>query len=90
LRHEIFLFLLQFSATLTNLAQNGKMFHDIPAHKANLPKMGKCFTTILGLSDWSQHCYWHSCLSYGPSRRHRGTWWAQPNQTTHQPPTPKL
>jgi len=48
LRHEIFLFLLQFSATLINLAQNGQIFHENPAHKANLPKMGKCFTTIVG------------------------------------------
>jgi len=28
LRHEIFLFSLQFSATLINLAQNGQMLHD--------------------------------------------------------------
>jgi len=71
LRHEIFLFSLQFSATV-NLAQNGKIFCENQAHKVNLPTMGKCFTAIVGQSDWSRHCYWHSCLTNGQSRRHRG------------------
>jgi len=62
---------LQFSATLINLAQNGAKFNENQAHKVNLPKMGKCFTTV-GQSDWSQHCYWLSCLTYGQFRRHRG------------------
>jgi len=31
-----------------------------------------CFTTIVGQSAWSRHCYWRSCLTYGQSRRHRG------------------
>jgi len=71
LRHEIFLFLLQFSATLINLAQHRHIFYDNQAHKVNLPKMGKYFTTIVGQSDWSRHCYWLSYLTYGQSRGHR-------------------
>jgi len=63
---------LQFSATLVNLAQNGKFFYNNQAHNVNLPKMGKCFTTIVGQSDWSRHSYWLSYLTYGQSRRHRG------------------
>jgi len=63
---------LQFSATLINLAQNGQIFYQNQAHKVNLPKMSKCFTTIVGQSDWSRHCYWLSCLTYGQSRCHRG------------------
>jgi len=54
---------LQFSATLINLTQNGQIFYDNQAHKVNLPKMGKCFTTIVGQSDWFRHCYWLSCLT---------------------------
>jgi len=72
LRHEIFLFSSQISATLVNLAQNGQFFYDEQAHKVNLPKMGKCFTTIVGKSNWSQHSYWLSCLTYAQSLRHRG------------------
>jgi len=45
------LFSLQFSATLINLAQNGQFFYANQAHKVNLPKMGQCFTTIVGQSD---------------------------------------
>jgi len=63
---------LQFSAILINLAQNGQIFYENQARKVNLPKMGKCFATIVGLSDWSRHCYWLSCLTYAQSRRHRG------------------
>jgi len=70
LRHEILLFSLQFSATLINLAQSGHFFYENQAHKVNLPKMGKCFTTIVEQSDWSRHYYWLSCLTYGQSRRH--------------------
>jgi len=73
---------LQFSAT--NLAQNEQIFYENQEHKVNLPKMGKCFTTIVGQSDWSRHCYWLSCLTYGESRRHRRIWWAKPTQTMHQ------
>jgi len=40
LRHEIFLFSLQFSATLINLAKNGQIFYENQAHKVNLPKRG--------------------------------------------------
>jgi len=29
----------------------GNFFYENQAHKANLPKMGKCFTTIVGQSD---------------------------------------
>jgi len=72
LRHEIFLFSLQFSATLINLAEKGQIFYENQAHKVNLPKMGKCFTTIVGQSDWLRHCYWLSCLTNDQSRRHRG------------------
>jgi len=72
LRHEIFLYSLLFSATLISLAQNGQIFYENQAHKVNLPKMGKYFTTIFRQSDWSRHCYWLSCLTYGQSRRHRG------------------
>jgi len=61
---------LQFSATLINLAQSGHFFYENQAHKVNLPKMGKCFTTIVEQSDWSRHYYWLSCLTYGQSRRH--------------------
>jgi len=32
LRHEIFLFSLQFSATLINLAQIGQIFYENQAH----------------------------------------------------------
>jgi len=83
LRHESFLFSLQFSATLINLAQKGKKISENLAHKVNLPKMGKCFTTIVGQSDWSRHCYWVSCLTYGQSRRHRED---LVTQTMHQDP----
>jgi len=71
---------LQFSATLINLAQNGvrKVLCENQAHKLNLTKMGKCFTTIVGQSNWSRHCYWLSCLAYGQSRRRKGGWWAEP------------
>jgi len=62
LRHEILLFSLQFSATLINLAQNGQFFYENQACDVNWPKMGKCFTTIVGQSDWSRHWYWLSCL----------------------------
>jgi len=72
LRHESFLFSLQFSATLINLSQNGQLFHENQAHKVILPKMGKCFTAVVGQSGWSRHCYWLSCLTYGQSRHHRG------------------
>jgi len=37
--------------------------------------MGKYFTTIVAQSDWSRHCYWLSCLTYGQSRRHRRICW---------------
>jgi len=63
LRHEILLFSLQFSATLINFDQNGPIFYENQALKVNLPKMGKCFTTIVGQSDWSRNCYWLSCLT---------------------------
>jgi len=63
LRHEIFLFSLQFSATLINLAQYGQTSYENQAHRVNLPRIGECFTTIVGQSDWSRHCYWLSCLT---------------------------
>jgi len=63
---------LQFSATVINLAQNGQFFYENQAHKVNMPKMVKCFMTIVGQSDWSRHCYWLSCLTYGQFRRHSG------------------
>jgi len=59
----MFLFSLQFSATINNFVQNGQIFNENPKHKVNLPKMGKCFATIAGQSDWSRHCYWLSCLT---------------------------
>jgi len=74
LRHEIFQFSLQFSATIINFAQYGQTSYENQAHKANLPKMGKCFMTIVGHSDWLRHCYWLSCLTYGQSRRRRGNY----------------
>jgi len=80
LRHEIFLFSLQFSATLINLVQNGQFFYENQAHKVNVPKMATYFTTIVGQSDWSRHCYWLSCLTYGQSFRHRGIWWVKLSQ----------
>jgi len=86
LRHEIFLFSLQFSATLINLAQNGQILYENQAHKVNLPKMGLYFTTIVGQSDWSRHYYWLSCLTYGQSRRHRGIWCTKSPQTMLQHP----
>jgi len=76
LKHEICLFSLQFSATTINLAQNGQMFYENQAHKVNMPKMGKCFSTIVGQSDWSRHCCWLSCFTYVQSRPHKGNWWA--------------
>jgi len=48
LTHEIFLFSLQFSATVIKLAQNGQIFYENQAHKVNLPKLGKCLTSIVG------------------------------------------
>jgi len=39
-------------------------FYKNQVHKVNLPKLGKCFTTIIGQSDWTWHCYWLSCLTY--------------------------
>jgi len=57
LGRAVFLFSLQFSTTLINLTQNGQFFSENQAHKVNLPKMGKCFTTIVGQSVWSRHCY---------------------------------
>jgi len=86
LRHEIFLFSLQFSATLVNLAQNWQSFYENQTHNVNLPKMGKYFTTIVGQSDWSRHWYWLSCPTHGQSRRHRENLWANPPQTMHQAP----
>jgi len=47
LRHENFLFSLKFSATLISLAQNRQIVYENQAHEVNLPKMGKCFTTIV-------------------------------------------
>jgi len=75
-------FILQISTF--NLAQYGQIFYENQAHKVNVPKMDKCFTTIVGQSDWSLHCL--SCLTYGQSRRHRGIWWSNPPQTMHQAP----
>ena len=49
----------------------GKFFYENQAHKVNLPKMGKCFATIVVQSHWSRNCDWLSCLTYGQSRRHR-------------------
>jgi len=46
LRLEIFLILLQSSATVIRLDQNGQTFYDNQAHKANLPKMGKCLAAV--------------------------------------------
>ena len=86
LRHEIFLFSLQFSATSINLAQYGQTSYENQAHRVNLPKMGKCVTTIAGQSDWSQHCHWLSCLTYGQSRRRRGIMWAEATQKCTRPP----
>jgi len=51
LNHEMFLFLFQFSAILINVAQNGQNVYENQAHIANMLKMGKCFTTIVGQSD---------------------------------------
>jgi len=48
------------------------IFYEDQAHKVSFPKMGKCFTAIVGQSDWSRNCYWLSCLTYGQSRCHRG------------------
>jgi len=47
----MFLFSLQFSATLINLSQNGQFFYENQAPKVNLHKMVKYFTTIVGQSD---------------------------------------
>ena len=52
--------------------------------------MGKYFATIAGQSDWSRHCFWLSCLTYGQSRRHRGVGWANLPQTVHQAPQTKI
>jgi len=63
---------LQFSATLVNLAQIGKIFTKIRHIRWTCPKWANTFTTIVGQSDWLRHCYWFSCLTYSQSRRHRG------------------
>jgi len=47
-------------------------FCENQAHKVNLPKIGECFTTIVGQSHWLRHCHWLSCFTYDQSRRHRG------------------
>jgi len=47
-RHEIFLFSLQFSATLINLAQNGQIFYENSAHKVNFPKWANALRQLLG------------------------------------------
>jgi len=75
---------LQRSATLINFVQNGQIIYENQAHKVNVPKMGKCFTAIVGQSNWLRHCYWLSCFTYGQYRRHRGFSWATSTQTMHQ------
>jgi len=50
----------------------GEFFYEKQAHKVNVPTMGKYFTTIVGQSDWSRHCYWLSCLTYGQSPSPQG------------------
>ena len=44
----MFLFSLQFSVTLINLAQNGQIFYENQAHTVNLHKMGKYLRQLLG------------------------------------------
>jgi len=56
--------------TVINLVRNGQFFFENQAHKVNVPKMGKCFLTIVGQSDWSRQCHWVWCLTYSQSRRH--------------------
>jgi len=83
LRHEIFLFLLQFAATLIRL---GQIFYENQTHRVNLPKMGICFTTIVGQSDWLRHCYWlHVSHTASPVAR-GGIWWAKPPKKCTKPP----
>ena len=67
----------------------GKFFTKIRHKNVNLPKMGKCFPTIVGQSHWSRHCYWLSCLTYGLSHRHKRDLvaWAPLN---NDPSPPKL
>jgi len=48
LRHEFFLFSLQFSAALIKLTQNGQIFYENQACLVNLPKMGKFVRQLLG------------------------------------------
>jgi len=57
LTHEIFQFSLQFSVKLINLA-NGQIFYENQPHEVNIPKMGKCYTIIVGQSNRSRYCYW--------------------------------
>jgi len=68
------------------LPKNGQIFYENQTHNVDLPKMDKCFT-IVGQSDWSRHCYWLSCLTYGQSHRHRGdlVGWAHPNSAPIPP-----
>jgi len=48
LRHEIFLFSLQFSPTLINLAQYGQTFYENQAHKVNCQKWANALRQFLG------------------------------------------
>jgi len=48
--------------------------------------MGKCFTTIVGQSDWSRHCYWLSFSHTASPVATGGIWWAKPPQTMLQAP----
>ena len=86
----MFLFWLQFSATLINLAQHGQIFYENQAHEVNLPKMGKYFTTIVGnQTDRGTAIDFHVLHTASPVAT-GGIWWANPRQTLHQVPQTEI
>jgi len=79
LRNEIFLFSLQFSATLINLAQNGQFFYENQAHKGKLAQNGQ----ILYDNCWAIRLIaallltFMSHITASPVAT-GGIWWAKP------------
>jgi len=86
LRHDIFLFSLQFSATLINLAQNGQIFYEIQAHTVNTPNWANALRQFLGNQiDCGTTIDFHVSHTASPVAT-GGIWWAEPTQPKHQLP----
>jgi len=87
LRHEIFLFSLQFSATLINLAQNGQIFYENQAHKVTCPKWANALRQLLDNQiDRGTVIDFHVSRTASPVAT-GGIWWAKPTQIMHQRPS---